>query len=265
MRAESSTRPSLTRSVRGMQLFRAHRTHVPPVARRPDGEHMSTDHRYPDGIRRVEATVTAPSTRVDGRMRNRSSGLLRGVVGYASSRLEWSGAGSPQYIRPGIIVYVDNDSGAAPESLYFYTDAFGLQGILSPASWPIRWQVPADQATRYRNPDDYHFGRAALLMSSDVRYMNDTSELRFGAEIVRDRLEAACTNTALDSDLRSAFGQSAATFHANSLHKWPWQCFASCFCVDGDLLSQWRGYAGGTGGFAIGFSTDGLSLDLSPR
>jgi hypothetical protein len=33
---------------------------------------------------------------------------------------------------------------------------------------------------------------------------------------------------------------------------------AACFCTNGDLLSQWRGYAGGVGGYAIGFPTDVL-------
>jgi hypothetical protein len=33
--------------------------------------------------------------------------------------------------------------------------------------------------------------------------------------------------------------------------EWPRRCLAACFCAKGDLLSQWRGYAGGTGGFAL--------------
>ena len=36
------------------------------------------------------------------------------------------------------------------------------------------------------------------------------------------------------------------------------RCLGACFCEKGDLLSQWRGYAGGTGGFAIGIDRDGL-------
>ena len=34
--------------------------------------------------------------------------------------------------------------------------------------------------------------------------------------------------------------------------------FAACFCAKGDLLSQWRGYAGGNHGYAIGFDPDAL-------
>ena len=34
--------------------------------------------------------------------------------------------------------------------------------------------------------------------------------------------------------------------------------FAVCFCENGDLLSQWRGYAGGKYGYSIGFDSDAL-------
>jgi hypothetical protein len=35
--------------------------------------------------------------------------------------------------------------------------------------------------------------------------------------------------------------------------------FVACFCKDGDLLSQWRGYGGSGAGFALGFSSVWLS------
>lgn len=40
---------------------------------------------------------------------------------------------------------------------------------------------------------------------------------------------------------------------------WSWRMYVSCFCSVGDLLSQWRGYGGQGGGFAIGF--DRLRLE----
>ena len=40
---------------------------------------------------------------------------------------------------------------------------------------------------------------------------------------------------------------------------WDLRCFTACFCESGDLLSQWRGYAGGVGGYAIGFPWDALA------
>jgi hypothetical protein len=38
--------------------------------------------------------------------------------------------------------------------------------------------------------------------------------------------------------------------------------YAACFSDHGDLLSQWRAYAGGGAGVALGFRTDGLSNKL---
>jgi hypothetical protein len=35
--------------------------------------------------------------------------------------------------------------------------------------------------------------------------------------------------------------------------------YVSCFCAEGDLLSQWRGYGAQGGGFAIGFDVSRLS------
>ncbi|MDP5226147.1 MULTISPECIES: hypothetical protein [Arthrobacter] len=34
--------------------------------------------------------------------------------------------------------------------------------------------------------------------------------------------------------------------------------YVACFCGDVDLLSQWRGYGGGIGGFSIGFARERL-------
>lgn len=127
--------------------------------------------------------------------------------------------------------------------LYHYTDAVGLAGIVSPSSWPVRY-----------DDDAYTYGSAAKLWASDVRYMNDTSELAFGAEIFRESLAAASADRAVPDEMRSVFGVLAQWFDPERVLDWPLRCFATSFCADGDLLSQWRGYAGGVGGYAIGFS-----------
>ncbi|MFF1946160.1 DUF2971 domain-containing protein [Rhodococcus qingshengii] len=88
--------------------------------------------------------------------------------------------------------------------------------------------------------------------------MNDTLELRFGVDIVRERLLEASRSKSFDSALRRAFGGFAVVFDPDHLFSWPFRCFSVCFCESGDLLSQWRGYAGGVGGFAIGFPREVL-------
>jgi hypothetical protein len=42
------------------------------------------------------------------------------------------------------------------------------------------------------------------------------------------------------------------------------EAFVSCFCSDGDLLSQWRGYAGNGTGVSIGFKTKGITEAIKP-
>lgn len=93
---------------------------------------------------------------------------------------------------------------------------------------------------------------------SDVRFMNDTEELRFGTQLLRERLGARVLDPSTPPAFTSAFGDIIQFLNPDDTLDWPRRCFATCFCSDGDLLSQWRGYAGGTGGFAIGFSQEAL-------
>ena len=146
-----------------------------------------------------------------------------------------------------------------PEVLYHYTDGVGIQGILGPGSGPLQVEIPVDQRSRYNNDsDNYTNGKAARFWASDVRYMNDSLELRFGADLVSERLNEASGDNSLHVDLRVAFAGFAKVFDPARLFSWPFRCFSVCFCESNDLLSQWRGYAGGVGGFAIGFPRDVL-------
>lgn len=146
-----------------------------------------------------------------------------------------------------------------PPVLYHYTDSAGLQGILGPGDGPMKVQFP-DKKTEGRYLGDHNMytnGKAALFRSTDIRYMNDSEELRFGARIVNEHLLKAASEHR-NPLLRTAFGSVAAGFDPDRLFEWPFRCYAVCFCQDGDLLSQWRGYAGGVGGYSIGFPREVL-------
>lgn len=133
-----------------------------------------------------------------------------------------------------------------PAVLYHYTDAAGLTGILDP-SWPADLVPPEG-------------GGSALLRASDVRYMNDSGELRFGADLLADGLRrdaAAHPDVMGEVFVVLADRLSQGLFAPDARHL---RAFAACFCADGDLLSQWRGYAGGVGGYAIGFPTEILEF-----
>lgn len=136
-------------------------------------------------------------------------------------------------------------SGKTPPILYHYTDAAGLAGILNP-SWDIE------------DPDKGP-ARPAKLWASDVRHMNDTQALLFGAAPLVARLRSAAADSPPTPQWAAALDQLATAFSNPDVFAWKLRCFAAAFCASGDLLSQWRGYAGGVGGFAIGFSWDALA------
>lgn len=141
-----------------------------------------------------------------------------------------------------------SDEDAIESVLYHYTDSIGLAGIVRP-SWPFPFLKP-------ENEIGYH--RVLRLLLSDARFMNDTEELKFGVRILRDRLRVAAGDHSIRPEFRAAFQDMDQFLDADSILEWPRRVFAACFCADGDLLSQWRGYAGGTGGFAIGVDRDAL-------
>lgn len=89
--------------------------------------------------------------------------------------------------------------------------------------------------------------------------MNDFKELQFGASIFERSFREAAMDPTISPDVRALVGRLAnIVSEPDPLNMGNLRCFAACFCESGDLLSQWRGYAGGVGGFAVGFSRDAL-------
>ena len=117
----------------------------------------------------------------------------------------------------------------------------------------------------------------AQMWATDIGYMNDTTELKYGRDEFASRIR----------DLRENFGdvyerkqerleQQLATdevvlYSENDLVEWTTLLsnfesnirdstggiqFALCFCKKPDLLSQWRSY--GAGGCALGVETDNI-------
>lgn len=155
----------------------------------------------------------------------------------------------------------DDAATELPPVLYHYTDAAGLHGILGPGKGPLEVAFP-DEDSKFRHQGDnnvYTNGKAALFRATDIRYMNDSLELIFGARIVSERMIRAAEEHA-NPALASTFAEIAEAFDPGRIFDWPFRCFAVCFCGDGDLLSQWRGYAGGVGGYSIGFPREVLHL-----
>lgn len=109
-----------------------------------------------------------------------------------------------------------------PNTLYHYTSADGLIGILASKS----------------------------IWLTDLRYMNDASELQYSKTLIRRRLEEKSKESSLFPEqseflkrIRDSFDPFSNRFSA----------FSASFCEEGNLLSQWRAYRGQGGGYAIGF------------
>jgi hypothetical protein len=77
-------------------------------------------------------------------------------------------------------------SGNHPQILYHYTSEAGLRGIVSPPSWDFNH--PA-------------LDRAAQLWASDVRSMNDSQELLFGAAPLVERLRTTAADSSTPPQL----------------------------------------------------------------
>ncbi len=135
-----------------------------------------------------------------------------------------------------------------PDLLYHYTDQVGLLGILEKKA----------------------------IWATHVRYLNDATEWIRGLEIYRQCIEEAVDKGEVERTVHLLYpnireslvleaSQALRTFlqqltdPLDDVH-----CFVTSFCEPrvnkfnsnewvGDDLSQWRGYSGGSGGFAIGF------------
>ena len=123
-----------------------------------------------------------------------------------------------------------------PPTIYHYTTSSGLLGILS----------------------------TNRLFATHASYVNDTTEISYCVSLIDDALDEC-----LGGDTTEAGVELVRRVRATvNVFEGYLGAFISCFCEDGDLLSQWRGYSGDQTGYALGFSTRELSLrwhDLRPE
>jgi hypothetical protein len=109
---------------------------------------------------------------------------------------------------------------ASPDLLYHYTDSSGLMGILN----------------------------SKELWATDALFTNDRTEVLHSLFVLRRILEGVKIDR--DADPATDMMLIAAEEFYTVM-----QILAVSFCIDRDLLSQWRGY-GQSGGYAIGFDSN---------
>jgi len=122
----------------------------------------------------------------------------------------------------------------AGEGLYHYTDLAGLQGILSSSD----------------------------IWLTNSRYSNDGEEMTHGyrvaSEVIDEEFEAAKAGGQLD---RATYVKSVRELLATPPAEGVYIC---CFCLSGNLLSQWRGYGGNGCGVSIKFDPHGFASVTGP-
>jgi hypothetical protein len=107
------------------------------------------------------------------------------------------------------------------ETLYHYTTFAGLVGIVN----------------------------SQLLWASDIRYMNDSAELKHTADLIRMEISQRITAGHPKPNLLNQFLEWV-THRITNGH----MLFAASFRSNGNLLSQWRGYSKLGKGVSLGFN-----------
>jgi len=108
-----------------------------------------------------------------------------------------------------------------PRTLFHYTTPAGFLGILE----------------------------SQKVWATDARFLNDSTELVYAEEVI---------SSVLSADWDHYRGEAVRTLLSRGQHAldgadpFVTGVHVVCFCEQGDLLSQWRGY-GGQGGYALGF------------
>lgn len=111
-----------------------------------------------------------------------------------------------------------------PKILYHYTTAQGLLGVLE----------------------------SGRLWATNSRFMNDTSEIGYATTLFRD-----VVTTEVEKFQSPKLGKLQKTVIGwLDEYEKDAKVYVACFCMNGDLLSQWRGYGAAGGGFSIGFLAD---------
>ena len=93
--------------------------------------------------------------------------------------------------------------------------------------------------------------RSSTLWASDIRYMNDSAELKHSADLIRLEVQERITRGRCKADLLGQFTDWISHRITNG-H----MLFGASFRAHGNLLSQWRGYSAHGKGVSLGFSAD---------
>lgn len=113
---------------------------------------------------------------------------------------------------------------AAPSILWHYTTVAAMQQILD----------------------------SGRVWATDAQFMNDSTEFVYGRDLLFGEVKDFLADPpgGYGSENLELIGRAIERIR---MDKDGWRVFLACFCEDGDLLSQWRGYGIGAIPVALGF------------
>jgi hypothetical protein len=129
-----------------------------------------------------------------------------------------------EYMQAILEEWLNNHQSEEDIKLYHYTTARGIEGIISKRE----------------------------IWSTDIESMNDTKEIKYGVEVIEEEIKSAKERYEGDRLVSEVF-LSSIEKELENLARDRYSIFVTCFCREGDLLSQWRGYADRGGGYSIEF------------
>ncbi|MGW3911150.1 DUF2971 domain-containing protein [Streptomyces sp. NPDC005070] len=159
------------------------------------------------------------------------------------------------------------DSEKDPDVVYHYTNVEGLRGILwSRALWAsdVEFLNDAQELTYARKYLEYFLRYDADSAAPSTEGQDGNSHWEGTEARARDaihqfrqfrKVTIATDRRGVSEALKRVIDELEDFDSPTRLL--PLHVYVTCFCENGDLLSQWRGY-GGTGGYAIGFRTESL-------
>ncbi|MBF6240502.1 DUF2971 domain-containing protein [Nocardia otitidiscaviarum] len=146
-----------------------------------------------------------------------------------------------------------------PDTLHHYTTAQGLLGILEPVNESNDLGLPVEVTPH----------RSISLWATDARYLNDSAELTYAAAALADAIVEQLKD--VGDERRGALRRLADQIREGDftlddiyVQTLVHTAYVACFCTNGDLLSQWRGYGANGGGYSVEFYSSALRELLVP-
>ncbi|MEQ8692144.1 MAG: DUF2971 domain-containing protein [Pseudomonadales bacterium] len=113
---------------------------------------------------------------------------------------------------------------------------------------------PPDRLFHYTSPGGLiGIAQSKEIWATNVRYLNDTKELKHAAEVSRNFI-ANFSNKSKLNKTEERFLATLSQYAGNSSS----DIYVVSLTEKRDLLSQWRAYCPSTGGFSLGMSSDHL-------